>query len=79
MLIFMKQIDEVPKAFKWFLCKNYDTADSITELTKQTSYYYVDNGSKIIVDRDDIISGFCFGDTIVPVSGKCFTIFFSNY
>lgn len=64
------QIDEVPKGFKWLLCKNNDTSDSITTVRKETSYYYVENGKKIEVDRDDLLDGFRFGDTIIPISGK---------
>ncbi|VVC41107.1 Ku70/Ku80, N-terminal alpha/beta,SPOC-like, C-terminal domain,Ku70/Ku80 C-terminal arm,von Willebrand [Cinara cedri] len=63
-----KKIDEVPKGFKWLLCKNYDTEDSITPVQKHTSFYYVDNGVQKEVDHDHIIDGFRFGDTIVPVS-----------
>lgn len=41
-------------------------------MQKHTSYYYVENGFQKEVERDYIIDGFRFGDTIVPVSSKCF-------
>lgn len=42
-------------------------------MRKHTSYSYVENGKQIEVDRDYIIDGFRFGDTIIPVSSKCIT------
>ncbi|XP_025192317.1 X-ray repair cross-complementing protein 5-like isoform X2 [Melanaphis sacchari] len=63
-----KKIDETAKSFKWLLCKNYDTEDSITAMKKHTAYFYVENGEQVEVDREDIIDGFRFGDTIIPVS-----------
>ncbi|CAI6375950.1 unnamed protein product [Macrosiphum euphorbiae] len=63
-----KKIDETPKSFKWSLCRNYDTPDSITEMNKHTTYFYVENGEQIEVDYENIIDGFRFGDTIIPVS-----------
>uniref|UniRef100_A0A2S2PJQ8 X-ray repair cross-complementing protein 5 n=1 Tax=Schizaphis graminum TaxID=13262 RepID=A0A2S2PJQ8_SCHGA len=63
-----KKIDETAKSFKWLLCKNYDTEDSVTATKKHTTYFYVENGEQIEVDREDIIDGFRFGDTIIPVS-----------
>lgn len=67
-------MDEVPKGFKWHLCKSSDKPDSITELIKQTSFYYIENEVQKVVDRDNIIDGFRFGDTIIPVSGKYFSM-----
>jgi hypothetical protein len=55
------------------LCKNHDTPDSITPLVKHTSYYYEENDVQVNINRDNIIDGFRFGDTIIPVSGKLFT------
>jgi hypothetical protein len=40
-------------------------------MKKHTTYFYVENGEQIEVDREDIIDGFRFGDTIIPVSSKC--------
>ncbi|KAF0760985.1 X-ray repair cross-complementing protein 5-like isoform X3 [Aphis craccivora] len=63
-----KKIDESAKSLKWLLCKNYDTEDSITAMKKHTTYFYIENSEQIEVDREDIIDGFRFGDTIIPVS-----------
>lgn len=51
-------------------CRKFDTKNSITALKKHTSYYYFENDIKVEVDRDNIIDGFRFGDTIIPVSSK---------
>lgn len=55
------------------MCKNSDTEESLTGLKKKTSHIYVENGVQVNVDNDDIIDGFRFGDTIIPVSSKYLT------
>lgn len=47
-------------------------------MNKHTTYSYVENGEQIEVDREDIIDGFRFGDTIIPVSGKSQNLFKFN-
>lgn len=42
-------------------------------MIKHTSYYYEENDVQVEINRDNIIDGFRFGDTIIPVSGKLFT------
>ncbi|XP_050440510.1 X-ray repair cross-complementing protein 5-like [Adelges cooleyi] len=63
-----KKLDESPKNHKWLLCKRDDKPGSITPLKTETLYYYVQNGKKKEVNRDDLIDGFRFGDTIIPIS-----------
>lgn len=74
-----KQVDENTNKFKWFSCKSCDTPDSITELIKQSSYYYIENDIKKMVNGDDIIDGFNFGDTIIPVSGILYLMTYSFF
>lgn len=52
------------------LCKKNDTQDSLTHISKETIYYYEENEVQTQVDYDNIINGFRYGDTIIPVSGK---------
>lgn len=42
-------------------------------MNKHTSYSYIENGEQIEVDPEDIIDGFRFGNSIIPVSGKWIT------